>query len=185
MFTNVNNLGKESKNKLIEEAYACNLRTYKQYFKAYNKNNWSFEKFKSKIENEYPLSIINKEKDILSLYLAISYPKLINENNYFKIGFWEFGKNIQKRKTLKEGINSLENKILNDYSNPIIFVELPSDFKPVLRVYDELDFKVCEDDSRTKTVLEEFGREILKINNGKYKTFNNPYFFHSMIYKEL
>jgi len=181
-------LTKEKKERILKDVYKHIPETYEKYFKKYGKTRWPYNKFLMKVRNEYPLAVLNEESENLLFYLAFSTPKLIDDINYFKIGFWVFGKEISKdhskRKSfLKDGINFLENKILENYQNSCLFLETPLDFTPVVKFYEKyLGFEICNNKNKIESILESFGRKLKEIKEYSYTTENTD-IYHIILLK--
>jgi len=186
-FIDINSINEDRRNRILRNAYEYIPKTYERYFKRYEKGRWPFEKFQTKTKDEYPLAVLNEENEDLILYLVVSNPKEISEINYFKLGFWVFGekvRKIQKKKILKNSINFLEEKILERYERPILFIEVPSDFTSILKFYKEMEFKICKDINKINLILKNFDRELENIRNWNYIT-KNTKIYQSLLIKDL
>jgi hypothetical protein len=170
---NINLIGDKERDNILKTSYRYIPSTYEEYFKKYGNLIWSFDKFQSKAKVEYPLSLLCEENGGLIFHQGISQPKLIDKREFLKIGFWIFREKNESKNILKKGITFLEGELPKRYESPTLFLEVPSDFEPVVRFYEEdLSFKVCSDSRRINIILKEFGRRIKNQRQSDYTTEN-------------
>ncbi len=169
-FENIN--FSKDKEKILEKVYSDILHTYEKYFKKYGTKRWEKEKFYRKIKRTYPLGIYEKDTKI---YMALSYPLIYKDGEYSKIGFWTFDKNVFKNRNLKRSILSnclrfLEDELIKRYKKPKLFLEIPYDFDPVKRFYEEQNFTRCKDKTKISHLLNQLNMEIEEWDEEKYRT---------------